>query len=65
MAGCEPEDLLEQLDNQFGDTRVFSYQIPHMDDARKYFYRNRALPFESTALRPVLDAATRTWSPNC
>lgn len=43
-----PKDLLEQLDRQFGDKRVFSYQIPHMDDARKYFYRPRALTYEYT-----------------
>lgn len=43
-----PEDMLEQIDRQSGETRVFSYQVPRMDDAKKYFYRNRALTFEST-----------------
>ena len=43
-----PEDMLDRLDEQFGDKRVFSYQIPHMDDAKKYFERNPALVYEPT-----------------
>ena len=43
-----PDDLLEQIDRQVGDQRVFSYQIPRMDDARKVFYRNPALVYEAT-----------------
>lgn len=43
-----PDDLLDQLDKQVGDQRVFSYQIPHIDDAKKYFDRNPALVYETT-----------------
>lgn len=43
-----PEDLLERIDRQVGDQRVFSYQIPRMDDASKHFYRNPVLVYEST-----------------
>jgi hypothetical protein len=43
-----PDDMLEQIDKSVGDQRVFSYQIPHLDDAKKYFYRNRALTYEGT-----------------
>lgn len=43
-----PDDMLDQIERQFGDQRVFSYQIPRIDDARKYFYRNPALAFERT-----------------
>jgi hypothetical protein len=43
-----PEDLLDKLDEQFGDKRQFSYQIPHLDDAKKYFQRNPALVYEAT-----------------
>lgn len=43
-----PEDMLGQIDKAVGDKRVFSYQIPHMDDARKYFERNPALVYETT-----------------
>ncbi len=43
-----PEDMLANIDKEFGDTRTFSYQIPHMDDAKKYFERNPALVYEST-----------------
>ena len=31
------DDMLGQIDKSVGDKRVFSYQIPHMDDAHKYF----------------------------
>lgn len=43
-----PEDMLDQLDKQFGDKRSFSFQVPHIDDAKKYFERNPALVYEST-----------------
>lgn len=43
-----PDDLLEQIDRQVGDQRVFSYQIPRMDDASKHFYRNPVLVYETT-----------------
>lgn len=43
-----PDDMLEQIDKQVGDQRVFGYQIPHTDDAKKYFYRNQVLSYEST-----------------
>ena len=43
-----PEDMLDKLDEQFGDKRKFSWQIPHMDDAKKYFDRNPALVYEGT-----------------
>lgn len=57
-----PDDMLDKLDRQFGDKRVFSYQIPHMDDAKKYFERNPALVFERTRFdqywTPDADALT-------
>lgn len=43
-----PDDMLDQIDRQLGDKRVFSYQIPGLDDARKYFERNPALVYEKT-----------------
>lgn len=43
-----PADMLDQIDRRYGDKRVFSYQIPHMDDAKKYFDRNQVLSFQST-----------------
>jgi len=43
-----PDDMLDQIDRQSGDQRVFSYQIPHIDDAKKYFYRNPALAYQQT-----------------
>jgi hypothetical protein len=43
-----PADMLDKLDAQFGDKRQFSWQIPHMDDAKKYFDRNPALVYEGT-----------------
>lgn len=43
-----PDDMLDQIDRQVGDKRVFSYQIPGLDDARKYFERNPALVYEKT-----------------
>ena len=43
-----PDDMLDKLDEQFGDKRQFSYQIPHLDDAKKYFDRNTALAYEET-----------------
>jgi hypothetical protein len=57
-----PPDMLDRLDEQFGDKRVFSYQIPHLDDARKYFERNPALVYEETRFdqywTPDADALT-------
>ena len=57
-----PEDMLDKLDERFGDKRVFSYQIPHMDDAKKYFERNPALVYEPTRFdeywTPDADALT-------
>jgi hypothetical protein len=43
-----PADLMEQIDRKFGDQREFSFQMPHADDAAKYFDRPKALAFEST-----------------
>lgn len=43
-----PDGMLAQIDAQVGEQRVFSYQVPHMDDAKKYFYRNRVLAYEPT-----------------
>ena len=43
-----PDDLLEQIDRKFGDKRVFSYQIPRMDDARKLMERPPPVIYEST-----------------
>lgn len=57
-----PDDMLEQIDRVYGDKRVFSYQVPHMDDAKKYFERNPALVYESTRFdqywTPDADALT-------
>lgn len=43
-----PDDLLDQIDRKLGDKRVFSYQVPRMDDARKLFYRNPPVAYEAT-----------------
>ena len=43
-----PTDMMDKLDRQFGDKRQFSYQIPHAEDAKKYFERNPALVYEKT-----------------
>jgi hypothetical protein len=43
-----PADMMDKLDREFGDKRQFSYQIPHLDDASKYFERNPALVYEKT-----------------
>ena len=43
-----PDDMLDELDKKFGDKRTFSWQIPHLDDAKKYFDRNPALVYEET-----------------
>lgn len=43
-----PPDLLDQLDRKFGDKRVFSYQIPRMDDGAKLWNRPQAVVFEDT-----------------
>jgi len=43
-----PADLMEQIDRKFGDQRQFDFQVPHMDDAAKFFDRPTALVVEST-----------------
>lgn len=43
-----PDDMLDQIDRKYGDKRVFSYQVPRLDDAKKAFYRNRAISYEKT-----------------
>ncbi|OGT54803.1 MAG: hypothetical protein A3E01_19020 [Gammaproteobacteria bacterium RIFCSPHIGHO2_12_FULL_63_22] len=43
-----PDDMLEQIDRKYGDKRVFSYQVPRLDDAKKAFYRNPAITYEKT-----------------
>lgn len=43
-----PGDMLDQIDRKVGDKRVFSYQVPRMDDAQKAFYRNPAITYEKT-----------------
>lgn len=43
-----PDDMLDQIDRKYGDKRVFSYQVPRMDDAKKAFYRNPAITYEKT-----------------
>ena len=57
-----PEDMLDRLDERFGDKRTFDWQIPRMDDAKKYFDRNPALAYEETRFdkdwQPDHDALT-------
>jgi hypothetical protein len=43
-----PDDMLDQIDRKYGDKRVFSYQVPRLDDAKKAFYRNPAITYEKT-----------------
>ncbi len=43
-----PGDMLDQIDRKVGDKRVFSYQVPRLDDAKKEFYRNPAITYEKT-----------------
>ena len=43
-----PDDMLEQIDRQVGDKRVFSYQVPRMDDAKKLLHRNPPISYQST-----------------
>ena len=43
-----PNDMLEQIDRQVGDKRVFSYQVPRMDDAKKLLHRNPPISYQST-----------------
>jgi hypothetical protein len=52
-----PDDMLDELDKQFGDKRRFSYEIPHYDDAKKYFDRNPALVYEKTRF-------DESWAPD-
>ena len=57
-----PDDLLEQIDKRIGDQRVFSYQIPHLDDAHKFFDRKPAVEYRATRFagvyRPTQDVLT-------
>jgi len=57
-----PADLVDKLDRQFGDKRQFSYQIPHLDDGKKFFDRPPALVYEETRFeqywQPDEDALT-------
>lgn len=43
-----PPDLLDQIDRKYGDKRVFSYQIPRMDDGAKLWNRPQAIVYEET-----------------
>jgi hypothetical protein len=43
-----PDDMLDQIDRKVGDKRIFSYQIPRIDDAKKIFYRNPPVVYETT-----------------
>ena len=43
-----PDDMLDELDEKFGDKRRFSYEIPHYEDAKEYFERKPALAYEKT-----------------
>jgi hypothetical protein len=57
-----PPDLMDKLDRQFGDKRQFSYQVPHLDDAKKLLERPPALVYEATRFdqywRPKKDLLT-------
>lgn len=43
-----PDDLMDQIDRQFGDQRQFDFQVPHIDDAAKLFDRPAAIAYQST-----------------
>ena len=43
-----PPDLLDQIDRKYGDKRVFSYQIPRMDEGAKLWNRPQAVVYEDT-----------------
>ena len=43
-----PEDMLEQIDRKFGDTRSFSYQVPGMERAEKLLNRPPPIVYEGT-----------------
>jgi hypothetical protein len=43
-----PDNMLDEIDRKYGDKRTFSWQIPHYEDADKYFKRNPALVYEET-----------------
>jgi len=43
-----PDNMLDEIDKKYGDKRTFSWQIPHYEDADKYFKRNPALVYEET-----------------
>ena len=57
-----PDNMLDQIDKTVGDQRVFSYQVPHLDDAHKYFDRKQAIGYEPTRFdqywQPDQDALT-------
>ena len=57
-----PADMMDKLDRQFGDKRQFSYQVPHLDDGKKFFDRSPALVYEETRFeqywQPDEDALT-------
>ena len=57
-----PDNVMDEVDRQFGEQRSFSYQVPHLDDASKMFYRPKALSYESTRFdkywRPDQDLLT-------
>ena len=43
-----PADLLDQIDRKYGDKRVFSYQVPRMDDGAKLWNRPPPVVYEDT-----------------
>lgn len=43
-----PDDMLEQIDRKFSDTRTFDYQVPGMEDADKLLNRPPPITFERT-----------------
>jgi hypothetical protein len=49
--------MLDRIDEKYGDKRVFSYQIPHYEDAKKYFDRIPALTYEKTRF-------DESWAPD-
>ena len=52
-----PGDMLDRIDEKYGDQRTFSWQIPRLDDAKKYFERNPALAYEKTRF-------DESWAPD-
>lgn len=43
-----PADLLDQIDRKYGDKRVFSYQVPRMDEGAKLWNRPPPVIYEDT-----------------